>query len=225
MSSSSPQKSVSPNRQLKNNTLRRYSSGANFVSKQNENLAYNTSIIHGGGGGGGLLFAPPPSLSFSYNPSAPLLNPLSYQNYQQQLQPPLLPLPFPCRTRSLSSSPSNVKNNRNKDPKRSKSKQLTGKPVEEPKKRQLKPESTKTQAVNKYNKPFVVATAKAFGRVPNDTPKDLDKYTSCIFTLSPPPSSLPLPSFSLRPKLSCNAEAASADDGATDNLRRILRLP
>ncbi|KAL4272488.1 hypothetical protein GQ457_13G019470 [Hibiscus cannabinus] len=217
--SSSPQKSASPNRQLKNNALRRYSSGANYVSKQNENLAYNPSIIHGGGGGG-LLFAPPPSLSFSYNPSAPLLNPLSYQNYQQQLQPPILPLPvpLPCRTRSLSySSPSDVKNNRRKDPipKRSKSK----KPVEEPKKRQVKPtEATKTQAVNKY-KP------SAFGQVPNATPnpkvgKDLDKYTGSIFTLSPPPSSLPLPSFSLRPKLSCNAEAASADD-----VRRILRLP
>ncbi|KAK9032971.1 hypothetical protein V6N11_018013 [Hibiscus sabdariffa] len=219
--SSSPKKSACPNRQLKNNTIRRYNSGANFFSKQNENLAYNPSIIHGGGGGGGggLLFAPPPSLSFSYNPSVPFLNPLSYQ---QQLQPPILPLPvpLPCRTRSLSySSPSDVKNNRKKDPKRSKSKQLTGKPVEEPKKRQLKPtEATKTQAVNNY-KP------SAFGPVPNATPNpkvsnDLDKYTGSIFTLSPPPSSLPLPSFSLRPKLSCNAEAASADD-----VRRILRLP
>ncbi|XP_060199851.1 uncharacterized protein LOC132628134 [Lycium barbarum] len=44
-------------------------------------------------------------------------------------------------------------------------------------------------------------------------------------TISPPPSSLPLPTFSLRPKLSCNAEAsAGVDAGATDNLRRLLRL-
>ncbi|KAE8720697.1 putative TFIIB zinc-binding protein [Hibiscus syriacus] len=225
--SSSAEKSVSPN---KNNVLRRYSSGANFISKQNGNLLHNTSIIHGGGGG--LLFAPPPSLSFSYNPSAPPLNPLFYQNYQQ---PPLLPLPvpnkpphtsLPSRTRSLSSSPPNVKNNKHKDPKRSKSKQLTGKSVEEPNKLQPKPTvAKKTQALNK---PFAMASAKASGSVPNDTPKvgkDLDSLSSSIFMLSPPPSSLPLPSFWLRPKLSCNAEAASVDDGATDNLRRFLRLP
>ncbi|KAK8624436.1 hypothetical protein V6N13_065781 [Hibiscus sabdariffa] len=219
--SSSVEKSVSPNKQLKNNILRRYSSGANFISKPNENLVHNTSIIHGGEGGGALLFAPPPSFSFSYNPSASLPNPLFYQNYQQQPQPPLLPLPvpnkplhssLPSRTRSLSSSPSNVKYNKNKDLKRSKPKQLTGKSVEDPKKLQPKTtEATKTQAVNK---PFEMASAK-----------DLDRFPSSIFTLSPPPSSLPLPSFSLRPKLSCNAEAASVDDGATDNLRRILRLP
>ncbi|GMI89779.1 hypothetical protein HRI_002647200 [Hibiscus trionum] len=233
--SSQAEKSVSPNKQLKNNVLRRYSSGVNFISRPNEELVHNTSIIHGGGGC--FLFAPPPSLSFSYNPSSPLPNPLFYQNYQPLLQPPpLLPLPvpnkplqssLPSRTRSLSSSsPSNVKYNKNKDLKRSKSKQLTGKSVEEPKKLQPKPtEATKTQGVNK---PFAMASAKALGAVPNDAPKvgkDLDWFSSSIFTISPPPSSLPLPSFSLRPKLSCNAEAASVDDGATDNLRRILRLP
>lgn len=47
---------------------------------------------------------------------------------------------------------------------------------------------------------------------------------SVLFTVSPPPSSLPLPTFSLRPKLSCNAVAAGIDAGATDNLRRLLRL-
>lgn len=48
---------------------------------------------------------------------------------------------------------------------------------------------------------------------------------SMAFTISPPPpSSLPLPTFSLRPKLSCNAQAAGVDAGATDDLRRILRL-
>lgn len=49
--------------------------------------------------------------------------------------------------------------------------------------------------------------------------------SSLVFTISPPPSSLPLPTFSLRPKLCCNAEAAAGvDAGATDNLRRLLRL-
>ncbi|KAL4575469.1 hypothetical protein LXL04_022313 [Taraxacum kok-saghyz] len=56
-----------------------------------------------------------------------------------------------------------------------------------------------------------------------------DKFSgSVVFTPSPPPSSLPLPTFSLRPKLSCKAEAAAAgsgvDAGATDSLRRLLRL-
>ncbi|GAA0186294.1 hypothetical protein LIER_33582 [Lithospermum erythrorhizon] len=54
----------------------------------------------------------------------------------------------------------------------------------------------------------------------------VDKITSSvIFTISPPPSSLPLPTFSLRPKLSCKAQAAGVDAGATDDLRRLLRLP
>lgn len=48
--------------------------------------------------------------------------------------------------------------------------------------------------------------------------------SSVIFTISPPPSSLPLPTFSLRPKLNCKA-AAGVDTGATDDLRRLLRLP
>ncbi|KAK4429402.1 hypothetical protein Salat_1240600 [Sesamum alatum] len=47
---------------------------------------------------------------------------------------------------------------------------------------------------------------------------------SVVFTVSPPPSSLPLPTFSLRPKLSCKAEVAGIDTGATDNLRRLLRI-
>ncbi|XP_021831207.1 uncharacterized protein LOC110771250 [Prunus avium] len=53
---------------------------------------------------------------------------------------------------------------------------------------------------------------------------DMDKFSGSIFTLSPPPSSLPLPRFSLQRRLSRNAEAAGIDAGATDNLRRLLRL-
>ncbi|KAK1416448.1 hypothetical protein QVD17_32239 [Tagetes erecta] len=55
---------------------------------------------------------------------------------------------------------------------------------------------------------------------------NVDKFSgSVVFTPSPPPSSLPLPTFSLRPKLSCKSEAVSGvDAGATDNLRRLLRL-
>ncbi|PSS19855.1 Protein cramped-like [Actinidia chinensis var. chinensis] len=54
---------------------------------------------------------------------------------------------------------------------------------------------------------------------------DLELFSGSVtFTLSPPPSSLPLPNFSLRPKLRCNAEAGGIDAGATDNLRRLLRI-
>jgi hypothetical protein len=45
-----------------------------------------------------------------------------------------------------------------------------------------------------------------------------------VFTLSPHPSSLPLPKFSMKPKRSCTAEASGVDAGATDNLRRLLRI-
>ncbi|KAG9442689.1 hypothetical protein H6P81_018543 [Aristolochia fimbriata] len=56
---------------------------------------------------------------------------------------------------------------------------------------------------------------------------DLDDFSGSIFSLSPHPSSLPLPKFSLQPKakIRCNAEASEGiDAGATDNLRRLLRL-
>ncbi|PKI45644.1 increased rDNA silencing protein 4 [Punica granatum] len=49
------------------------------------------------------------------------------------------------------------------------------------------------------------------------------RFSGSVFELAPPPSSLPLPRFSLRPKLRCNAEAG-VDSGATDSLRQILRL-
>ncbi|XP_010536412.1 PREDICTED: WAS/WASL-interacting protein family member 3 [Tarenaya hassleriana] len=46
-----------------------------------------------------------------------------------------------------------------------------------------------------------------------------------LMLLSPPPSSLPMPRFTIKPNLSCNAEASAGDDGgAGDNLRRLLRL-
>ncbi|KAM7518153.1 hypothetical protein LguiB_017115 [Lonicera macranthoides] len=66
------------------------------------------------------------------------------------------------------------------------------------------------------------------GLAPTEDDEVVKFSGSIMFTLSPPPSSLPLPTFSLRPKLSCKAEAAAAeieiDAGATDSLRRLLRL-
>lgn len=88
--------------------------------------------------------------------------------------------------------------------------------------------------------------ADRLGPEPKDLPKDVsrvllsnntneivvnnqvDKFSGSSIMLtdiSPPPSCLPLPTFSLRPKLSCNIEAAAGiDAGATDSLRRLLRL-
>lgn len=73
--------------------------------------------------------------------------------------------------------------------------------------------------------------SRVFSSPPNDFCDivSVDMFSgSVVFTPSPPPSSLPLPTFSLRPKLSCKAEAAAAassiDAGATDSLRRLLRL-
>lgn len=52
-------------------------------------------------------------------------------------------------------------------------------------------------------------------------PGDSD-YMFQLPTISPPPSSLPLPTFCLRPKpIGCNA---GIDTGATDDIRRLLHL-
>ncbi|CAK9178400.1 unnamed protein product [Ilex paraguariensis] len=68
-------------------------------------------------------------------------------------------------------------------------------------------------------------TIDTTGDITLTTTEQLDKFSdSTVFTISPPPSSLPLPTFCLRPKLGCNAEAAGVDSGATDSLRRLLRL-
>ncbi|CAL0333197.1 unnamed protein product [Lupinus luteus] len=56
--------------------------------------------------------------------------------------------------------------------------------------------------------------------------KNMDLFSEdLVFNLSPPPSSLPLPNFSVKSKFSCNKETStSIDTGATDHLRRLLRL-
>lgn len=196
-----------------------------LISRPFENFAFR----------GGVLLAPPhSSISFSYPPSISLLN-----NPQQQ--PPLLPLPIPkpnhnnSRTRGLSCSPINRKiNNRNKDqsltPKKSKQSSSSLSPKKGDSKRDL------LKSTRDSTECLIVESTNSIGPDPKELPKDvsgvlsssssdLEKFSgSVVFTLSPPPSSLPLPTFSLRPKLCCNAEAAGIDAGATDNLRRLLRL-
>lgn len=51
-----------------------------------------------------------------------------------------------------------------------------------------------------------------------------DRFSGSVtFANSPPPSSVPLPTFSSR-HLSCMSEACGIDTGATDNLLRLLRI-
>lgn len=239
---SSPDQSiVSCNSKQKIKTPRKNS--RTFISKSSENLA-PANIIHGG-----LLHYyqyPSPSKpalsSSSYPPaSVSIFNHLPYQRQQQQ-QPPLLPLPvpithhsLPSRTRGFS-SPSSIRN-----PNKRRDQSLTPKKPkptkrEDPIKHDL---ATTRQAISES---LIIASTKRLGPEPNDLPKDvsrvlgkslgtvgieeLEEFSGTVFSLAPPPSSLPLPKFSLRPKLCCNVEAAAGiDAGATDNLRRLLRLP
>ncbi|XP_015884838.3 sec-independent protein translocase protein TATC, chloroplastic [Ziziphus jujuba] len=206
-----------------------------FSSIPSENLAPINSH-------GGLLSAPPPSLSYSYPPT--------HHHYYRQ--PPLLPLPVsrphhghspPSRSRGLSCPPTTGKTNKARDnpiattPKKSKSKPpCVSKIDQEETKQQLHTKSMKSGTGS-----LIVTSTNRLGPEPNDLPKDvskvlwksnccvsiegdLDKFSGSVFSLAPPPSSLPLPRFSVRPKLSCNAEATGIDAGATDNLCRLLRL-
>uniref|UniRef100_A0A5B7ATL5 Uncharacterized protein n=1 Tax=Davidia involucrata TaxID=16924 RepID=A0A5B7ATL5_DAVIN len=170
-----------------------------LISRPSENFAPSSLPPNSRGG---LLNAPPPSLSYSYPLSVSLLNPNS-------------------RSRGLSCPPVNRKlNNRKRD-------------------QSLTPKKSKPSLSSKKQSTecLIVASTNRLGPDPKDLPKDvssvlsgnnnnnnLEKFSGSIFTLSPPPSSLPLPTFSLRPKVSCNAEVAGIDAGATDSLRRLLRL-
>lgn len=93
-----------------------------------------------------------------------------------------------------------------------------------------------TKAISETHKKKVefveaVPTLTRTGSVPvrsnnlRDFPKGFDGYPGpAIMLLSPPPSSLPMPRFSIKPKLRCNVEAAGKNDVATDNIRRVLQL-
>lgn len=153
--------------------------------------------------------------NFTSNTYAGLLNLPPHKQ-----QPPLLPLPHvssilhhkPLLPRSLNTQTLSPTPKKSKPKKREQSKKRSG------------PE-------------FLMVNP--WGPDPKDLPKNLpvvigignmDVFSEKVFNLAPPPSSLPLPKFSMRTKLSCNTEAAAAvagsfvDDGATNNLRRLLRL-
>ncbi|KAM1133112.1 uncharacterized protein LOC126631657 [Malus sylvestris] len=220
-----------------------------MMRRSSENLAPINYNIHGG-----LLQAPPPSLSvFNHHRyqhlqqaqrqqhQHPPLLPLPVPNrppYHHQSLPSLPSLPL--RTRGASHPPATRKTNN----------MITRSQSLTPKKPKSKP--SKKEEANKHDfkaisERLVIASTSPLGPDPNDLPKDvtrvlssstgkslggrrgggvdMEKFSGSIFTLSPPPSSLPLPRFSLQPRLGCNSEAAAGvDAGATDNLCRLLRL-
>ncbi|MED6106386.1 hypothetical protein PIB30_004160 [Stylosanthes scabra] len=155
--------------------------------------------------------------------AAGLLNPPSratslvhYQHHRQQ--PPLLPLPLP--------NASSIHQHHNK-PLLSRSQSLMISSPKKSNKATKKRFSSEQDNNNNSN--------QRWGPDPKDLPKHLplskvlmmggnSKGDMEEMIMSPPPSSLPLPRFSLRSKLSCNAEAAGVDAGATNNLRRLLRI-
>lgn len=181
-----------------------------------------------------ILQAPPPFLSHSCPPFS----------LQPSAQPPLLPLPAAhprgtASTRGLSCPPTNRKtgnNNRTRDspltPKRPNS---SSNPRKENKISTPKPSDCVIISSTAPLGHFPKTVAKALplvspGNVIPDDYKNVetnisDKFSgSVVFAISPPPSSLPLPRFSLRSKLCCKIEVAGIDTGATDDLRRLLRL-
>ncbi|XP_020236050.1 uncharacterized protein LOC109815677 [Cajanus cajan] len=136
----------------------------------------------------------PPSRAMSFSYSHPL-SPYSYSSsLLVQQQPPLLPLPHVSRNPST--------NNKTRS-------------------RHLSLKATK-KSINRDSKELPTLLV-GLGNMEDD-----HVVWGSVFNLAPPPSSLPLPKFTLRSKLACNAEAAASgggvDDGATNNLRRLLRL-
>ncbi|XP_050226353.1 uncharacterized protein LOC126676233 [Mercurialis annua] len=223
--------SISPyKQQIKNPSKRNNNISRGFISRSAENSPppINNSIY------GGVLFSAPPSLS-NFSPYYPLgLYPNPQQNFHHK-QPPLLPLPISRSHSSLPSPTRNVSYSPNRKTNRPKYQSL---PLNKPKqppmitelKRDLKPSTNKISSTTVPLGPNPNMLSKNVSKgvdINNNLGvRDWDQFTgSSVYTISPPPSSLPMPKFSVRPKtLSCTAEAAATDAGATDNLRRLLRL-
>ncbi|QCD98790.1 uncharacterized protein LOC114194204 [Vigna unguiculata] len=128
----------------------------------------------------------PPSYPFELSSS------FYYHHHQKQQQPPLLPLP--------AVSPSVVNNGRNR------SKEFSNRKPKQTTREELKKKPTmafRTTPVG-YTSSFrsTAMAGKGFGYGAENV-----DFSSWVFNLSPPPSSLPVPKFCVRrSKLSCNAE-------------------
>ncbi|CAL1355545.1 unnamed protein product [Linum trigynum] len=175
---------------------------------------------------------PPPSFFSSYPPSnAPAaMSNFYYNHHQQELPavhhqlaaappPPLLPLPAtaPIGRPHHGSLPTAKKPSRG------------GRKPRKPAKRSDEPKHANAPAAAAANPSQLPYRKDVFPKVPAAV-KEIPALSLAdevlISMLAPPPSSLPLPRFSLRPKRlsSCTAEAAVSDNGPADRFRQILRL-
>ncbi|KAK1321089.1 hypothetical protein QJS10_CPA03g02271 [Acorus calamus] len=117
-------------------------------------------------------------------------------------RPPLLPLPIPHTQQGLLGRP-------NGNPKK------VTKPID--RRRRVAPSTKKS----KPSRPPPVTASKEETK----DYREFEEFSGSVFLVSPPPSSLPLPRFSLKPKVRCASEAVGGvDAGATDGLRRLLRM-
>ncbi|KAK1388551.1 Centrosomal protein [Heracleum sosnowskyi] len=181
------------------------------VYKTSKNATFSSGF-HGHGMNNNLneLYTSPFNLSYSSS--------LSCASPQQN-QAPLLPLP---NSRPHQNNRRKYNNITNQQP------------------LSVRKSSVSTGGREKFKHPSVSSNSmnNRLGPDPMDVPKFLfssrtgarkidqvAKFSGTVVStvLSPPPSSLPLPTFWLRPKLSCNGEIG-IDAGATDSLRRILRI-
>lgn len=232
----------------------RYIQNPNIISRSSENFSPYPNI-HGGGGGGGATFHSVPSYYSSVpiiNQKQPPLLPLPIITKKPYASLPLIPIRPNNNYNNkpnllpVSSSPIRKNNNRSSSTRDqpdhnlySSKKKSKSSSVISPKKQMLPITVKGGGDVN-----FMISSIR-LGPEPCDIPKQVSKvmkqqqpmavkvmdideeFTGLIFALAPPPSSLPLPKFSMRPRLSCNAEAVGCggiDNGATDNLCRMLRL-
>ncbi|KAK4753435.1 hypothetical protein SAY87_022233 [Trapa incisa] len=159
----------------------------------------------------------------------------SYCNHGSK-QPPLLPLPVNSKVHMISSHPTT--NSGKPMPQRLR-RHSSLNPNNKP---QMRRQGSLAVTRNIHGPDNKLAVA-FLGPDPNELPKNMSismfpnpsslnsspmesstMFSSSVFELAPPPSSLPLPKFSLMPKLGCKAEVGAADSGAIEVLRRILRL-
>ncbi|KAI4389984.1 hypothetical protein MLD38_002143 [Melastoma candidum] len=214
---------------------------------------FNGGAVLGGGGGGGGGGGAGLSIGPAWTDPYSILRNSNVGDlaYHSQLPPsPWLPLPPLPLSRSYSSNikaisyppPANIKNTGkpNKSPSSSSSSSSLASSPLTPNK--SSPKSKPHPKKDQKNTPKQTATPRPD---PPELPRDSFKGSlnpgkqpagsgsfaedsgRSIFILAPPPSSLPLPSFALRPKLGCNTEAAASASGipAKDTLRRIQRIP